>query len=171
MTQMAPCAAVLRKPYGCMVAQTANSELTLDVRLSQWDIGLLPRTCDVELRLAAWDAQPVFPIALLVRLGRNPMATYQAWINAGDEDHYKVLKHLGSRQDIIIRLVDEDVRRKIRTTNQIYRRALILYRCVSSRLGDWTVEDYEQSVRRVDALYPTLEELWREAKTDEIRKL
>lgn len=171
MTQLAPCAAVLRKPYGCMVAQIANDELTVDLRLSEWDIGSVPRTCDAELRLVAWEARPVFAIALLLRLGRNPSSTYQAWINAGDQDQYKVLKHLGTKSDIVIRLVDTDVHRKIRTTNQLHRGAYRLYCTASSRLGDWTTEDYNACIRRVDALYPTISELWREATTNQIHQL
>lgn len=171
MTQMAPSAAVLRKPYGCMVADTATGELTLDVRLSQWDSGSIPRSCDVELRIAAWDALPVFAIALLLRLGRNPTSTFQAWINAGDTDDHVVLKHLSSKNDILIRLVDQDVHRRMRTTNQIHRRALSLFRSVAPRLGNWTTEEYDRVVRRVDSLYPTIGELWRAANEAPIRKL
>lgn len=171
MTQIAPGAAVLRKPYGCMVPQTVSGELTIDLRLSAWDIGSMPRSCEVDLRLPAWESSPVFAIALLMRLGRNPSATYQAWINAGDEDALQVLKSLGQKSDILVRLVDNEVVRAVRTTNHIYRRAFDLYRRVSPRLGDWTRDEYDRVIRRVDGLYPTIGELWRAATDDSIRKL
>lgn len=172
MSQLAPsAAAVLRKPYGCMAAQVADGELTIDVRMSRWDIGSLPRGCEIELRLPAWDSPPVFAIAILLRLARTPSATFQTWLNAGNSDDLKVLKHLGTKSDFEVRLVDEDVERAINCQNQLHRRAYNLFKSVSPRIGGWTTEDYNGVVHRVDALYPTISDLWRAASQESIRRL
>jgi hypothetical protein len=166
----APSTILKRKP-GVMELQTCNGHVGIFVKMTSWAAGDLPRFCDVDVRLAAWEIGQVMAIACMVRLAKDTIHTYQTWVDPGNAQGIHLLKNLSKKNDLVVYIVTDKVERQIPTYNVVYRQTLDFLRVLSRRAHAWDTARFDLVRSRADRLYPSMGDLWRACTAGELRSL
>jgi hypothetical protein len=161
---------ILEKPAGCMAIEPTASDVSALVRMTKWGAAHLARFCDVDMQLPWWDSPPVLAVALLLRLARDELLTYQTWIDAGNPHGVRVLQNLANRDHIQVHIVTDQIERTLRAHNTVRRAALNLVRLIGPRRHAWGKDLFEQARQRIDTLYPTADRLWRAGREEVHRR-
>lgn len=159
------------KKTGTMAVQANGERVGAYVKLTEWAAGDLPRFCDVDMRMAAWELGPVVTIGFMVRLAKDTLHTFHTWIDPGNPQGIRLLKNFSKKHDLVVYIVTDRVVRQIPTYNLVYRQALEYLRVLSRRAHAWDAERFDGVRGRVDRLYPTLGEMWRACGEGGLRSL
>jgi hypothetical protein len=122
-------------------------------------IAKLPRICRVETRLAIWDYEKALIPIFLVRVNRDAVLTFEAWIDPVDQAGISALKALAERPRMTIHLVGTQIERTMRVENPHQSRANGVVRRLE-RWQDWDTTAVTQARRDIHRLYPTTRDLW-----------
>jgi hypothetical protein len=144
---------------GCAVADVDSAGLAVFVRVDRRGLDSVPRPCAVDWRLSTWSIGPVLIVALLTRLARQNLSTYQVWINACDAGGYRMLKRLCGQPELAVHLVTDHVERTLSTSNILLAPARRIVEELYSR-KPWDAAAYEAARKQVDRLYPTPHAMW-----------
>ncbi|MFQ5805653.1 MAG: hypothetical protein ACE5I3_04300 [Phycisphaerae bacterium] len=166
MAVLQPPKSILAKPVECMVVEPTTHALQLFIREDPVKLGDYPHPCSVDIRLPAWDYQPVVAIALLVCVARRWRLICQTWINPARLEGIRILGNLTKEGRIYVHIVTDRVRRTIRVPNVVKRDASRLRKTLSARPCNWSDESFEEARQQIDTLYPTPARLWRACVTD-----
>lgn len=153
---------ILAKPRGCMQIHSDGEDVSLFIREEKIHIGDYPRCCHTDIKMPTWDSPPILAIALLVRLARRELMTFQTWINAGNPAGVRIVQALGRQRVLDIRLTtDEGIARTFRCGNTVRSTARRVVRQIENRAKAWSNEKFDEVCNHIDRLYPTQSALWR----------
>lgn len=137
------------------------SDAVCYLKLDEWMVKRVSREAQIDVRLPSWEAGPVFLSVFLIRVDREPMQTYEHWLNPGLPSAGETLKALARNQDLTIGLVTDRLVRRVRQFNSLRRRALQLFQRLGRQGGTWNMPRYEEARDQVSRLYPGPTDLWR----------
>lgn len=144
---------------GRLVASAADNDVVLYLREEDWGMKKYPRQCPIELCMGTWPIGSIIVTAILVRLARNDLTTFEFFLNAGDPEGVRTLQCLGSQSQIDLHIVaDRDVR-SLRAANPMRFDASMLVNRLRGR-DAWPPEDFQKACMRVAQLYPNAHSLW-----------
>jgi hypothetical protein len=150
---------VLDKHPGCMLPVGSRSGLTLYIVEDEWGMKKYPSRFPIDLRLLTWDDDRVIATSLLIRMNRDDLATFDAWIDSAQPAGVRLLQALVEHAQIQIHFVNREIVRSLRTPNTLRRTAERVLAQISAR-GTWSTEEFERVCARLDVLYPTSNDLW-----------
>ncbi len=151
---------IFEKPPGSLVVSQTGDRLTLFLREDEWGLGKYPHRCPAELRIAAWDRDPVLLVALLLRLADRNLTTFEHWIDAGQPLGVRELKLISRQQSFDIYLVTTRPVRRFGCPNRLMTVASGLVMRLRERPA-WGAEAFAKTRAQSITLYPTAAALWR----------
>jgi hypothetical protein len=152
--------AVLSKPPGSLVPILSRGEVVLFVRETEWNVKRYPPACPVDLRVGHWEIDSVLLVALVLRLARSDAATFDCPMDVQTPLGIRVLQGLAAQPQVDVHVVADQAVRRFRATNPAPEEAAYLVDSVRSR-EPWSAEDAERALARLNQLYPTARDLWR----------
>lgn len=153
---------ILAKRSGCMELHCEGEDVALFIREQKIHVGDYPRSCHADVKLPTWDSPPILAIALLARLARRELMTFQSWINGGNPTGVRTIQALARQRVLDIHLVTEEgVARTLRCGNTVRGIARRIVGELERRAKAWSDDKFEEVCGQIDRLYPTPSGLWR----------
>jgi hypothetical protein len=152
--------AVRNASPGTLIATVVQGDVVLFLRETEFALQRYPAACPVELRLGSWEIDDVLLVALVLRLARSDAATFDCQLDARSPLGIRMLQSLAAQPLVDVHLAGEATVRTFRATNTAMMEAGVLVDRIHSR-EPWSAEDAEHAMARLNQLYPTARDLWR----------
>lgn len=151
--------AVLARSPGSFLVHAGATAVALYLRELRYGETKYPRHCPLEVRLCRWDHGGVLLVAVLARLNRSDLTTFDDWINPGLPEGVRCLKLLAVQKHIDVHIVTDQVDRSLRTANTLAAPVAGLLHELRDRQS-WTPQQFADEKAKIERLYPTSKAMW-----------
>ncbi len=152
-------ASIYRERPGTCLTILDRTRLAIVIREDAFRLAHYPRDCPVELRLPVWSRPPVTLAALLLRVARSDLHTFDRWLDGAQAADQRMIQALSRQDSLEVAAVAEREKRAFTVQNTLQAATATLLEVVRAE-GSWTREQFSAGRAEIERLYPSASALW-----------